>query len=152
MRLNNRISFKEWQLLPTFDYTVTVLNRLKGADSALKQDVWYATVIDNCDFTQIVVRNVNGNVVSVGGTYRCLVPNQDNYMPYNKWKKSPDGNLTFSEGDYIIKGTLSEDEIPTPNTIQKIFQAHRPEAFQIKTFSDNTGTIELAEHYQLEGV
>lgn len=152
MRIKNRISIKEGQIIPTFDYTVTVLNRLKGADSATKQDVWYATVLKNCDWTQSVVRNVSGTVVSVGGAYRCLVPKQANYLPYADWKNSPDGNLTFSEGDYIIKGTLAEDELPTPNTIQKIFQNHRPEAFQIKTFSDNTGTIELAEHYHLEGV
>lgn len=152
MRMNNRISFKSGQLLPTFDYTITVINRLKGQHSATKQDVWYATVIHNCDFTVSVERAVNGNVVSVGGVYKCLIPKQSNYLPYNEWKSNPDGNLTFSEGDYIIKGTLAEDELPTPNTIQKIFQAHRPDAFQVKMFSDRTGTIELAEHYELEGV
>lgn len=152
MRLNNRISFKEGQMLPTFDSTVTVLNRLKGQDSLTKQDVWYTTVLENCDFSQSTERSVSGNVVSVGGVYRCLIPKSKKYLPYSEWKKSPDGRLTFSEGDYIIKGKLSEDELPTPNTIQKIFQAHRPDAFQIKTFSNNTGIIELAEHYHLEGV
>lgn len=152
MRLNNRISFKDNQLLPTFDYTVTVLNKLSGKDSVTKQDVWYATVIENCDFSVSVERSVNGNVVSVGGVFKCLIPKQANYLPYNKWKANTDGNLTFSVGDYIIKGTLAEDEIPTPNTIQEIIRTHKPNAFQIKSFADRTGTIELAEHYELEGV
>lgn len=152
MRLNRNVVFKDNQLLPTFDYTITVLNRLKAQDTVLKQDVWYATVIENCAFKQQVQRNANGNIVSVGGVYVARIPKNARYLPYREWKERPDGNITFSEGDYIIKGHLFDDEIPTPNTIQKIFQAHRPEAFQIKTFSDNTGTIELAEHYRVEGV
>lgn len=152
MRIQRKIKIKSTQLLPTFDHTITVLNRLKGQDAATKQDVWYSTVVENCAFTQEVQRAVNNNVVSVGGTYIARIPKDERYLPYSQWKEHPDGKITFSEGDYIIRGLLGEDEIPTPNTIQKIYQTHRPDAFQIKTFSDNTGTIELAEHYRVEGV
>ena len=147
----NRILMNDRQILPTFDTAITVLNRLKSKDSVTKQDVWYATIIPDCDWTQETIRNVSGNTVSVGGAYKTLIPKQANYLPYNEWKSKPDGNLTFTEGDFVIKGVLDFEEIPTPNTIQKIYQNHRPQAFQIKSFKDLTGIIELAEHYEIEG-
>ena len=152
MRLRNTVSFTNTQLLPTFDYTVTLLNRIKAQDSITKRDVWHTTVVRNCFFEVTTVRQAQGNNVSMGGAYKCLIPKQENYLPYHLWVKSPDNNLTFSEGDYIIRGELAEDEIVTPESVVKIVRQHKPDAFQIRTFTDRTGTIELAEHYDVEGV
>lgn len=144
-----RITWKPDQMLPTFDYTITVLNKLSARDSATKLDVWKATVLHNCAWSGRAERSVQGNTVSVGNVFVVRVPKSSDYYPYNDWKKSMDG-FTFSTGDYIIKGEITEEI--TPDSVLDIVNAHKPEAFIIKLFQDNTGTVEALEHYHIEGV
>ena len=59
------VSWKSNQLLPTFDYTITVLNKLASRDTTTgKVDIWYATKLENCSFTSEVVRDVTFPVTS----------------------------------------------------------------------------------------
>lgn len=145
-----KIKFKSGQMLPTFDYTVTILNKLKAQNSATRQDVWVKTVVQNCAWTSNLVRNISGTSVSVGGSYVVRIPKNENYKPYSEWTKNNQG-FTFSTGDYLILGEI-EEEIITPQTVIQLIQKYRPNACEIRYFKDNTGTIELAEHYHLEGV
>ena len=64
-----RITWKPGQMLPTFDYTITVLNKLAARDSATKLDVWKATVLHNCSWSGRAERSVQGNTVSVGNVF-----------------------------------------------------------------------------------
>lgn len=144
-----RISWKPGQMLPTFDYTITVLNKLSARDSATKLDVWKATVLHNCSWSGRAERSMDGNNATVGNVFVVRVPKSADYHPYNEWKRSMDG-FTFSTGDYIIRGEITEEV--TPSTVQSIVNAHKPEAFIIKLFQDNTGTVEALEHYHIEGV
>lgn len=144
-----RITWKSGQMLPTFDYTITVLNKLSARDSATKLDVWKSTVLHNCSWSGKAERSMDGNNAVVGNVFVVRVPKSADYHPYNEWKESMDG-FTFSTGDYIIRGEVT-DEV-TPNTVQSIINAHKPEAFIIKLFQDNTGTVEALEHYHIEGV
>lgn len=139
-------------LTPTFNKTITVLNKLAAKDSATGKDVWYKTVLTDCSFMGDVVRNATGNTVGVGNAYVCRIPKNDNYLPYSEWRNNRDGHFTLNVGDYVFLGTLAETEIPTPNTIQAIYQAHKDTAFVIKAFSDNTGTIGMLQHYRVDGV
>ena len=145
-----KIKLNNSQMLPTFDYTITILNKQKAQDSATRQDVWFKTVIKNCSWSNSVIRSVTGNTVSVGASYICRIPKDIRYKPYVEWIKDNIG-FTVSTGDYIIKGEIEEDII-NPQTIQSIVRRHRPDAFEIKYFKDNTGTVELMEHYHVEGV
>lgn len=145
-----KIKFKSGQMLPTFDYTVTILNKLKAQNSATRQDVWFKTVVQNCAWTSNLVRNISGTSVSVGGSYVVRIPKNENYKPYAEWIKDNQG-FTFSTGDYLILGEI-EEEIITPQTVIQLIQKYRPNACEIRYFKDNTETIELAEHYHLEGV
>lgn len=144
------IKFSPDQILPTFKHTVTILNKLRNTDSVTKQDVWYKTTVQMCSWSEYAESSMNGDTVSIGGHFVVRIPKQENYLPYSEWKKNPDGHLTFSVGDIIIKGEIEEDII-TANTIPTIFQKYRPEAFYVKVFQDNTNTIPLAEHYRVEG-
>lgn len=146
-----KLKWKQGQLLPTFDYTITVLNKVKSTDSATGLDVWRKTVINNCAWSSNAVRNIQGSTVSVGNAFVVRVPKSPDYHPYSEWKDNVDNGFTFSTGDYIIKGEIEEDVI-TPNNVLNIVSKHRPEAFEIRYFKDNTGTVELAEHYHIEGV
>lgn len=144
-----RITWKPGQMLPTFDYTITVLNKLAARDSATKLDVWKATVLHNCSWSGRAERSVSGSTVSVGNVFVVRVPKSADYHPYHEWKDTMDG-FTFSTGDYIIRGEITEEV--TPNTVLNIVNSHKPEAFIVKMFQDNTGTIEALEHYHIEGV
>lgn len=144
-----RITWKPGQMLPTFDYTVTVLNKLDYRDSATKLDIWKATVLHNCSWSGRVERSMDGNNATVGNVFVVRVPRSADYHPYNEWKESMEG-FTFSTGDYIIRGEITEEV--TPSTVQSIVNTHKPEAFIIKLFQDNTGTVEALEHYHIEGV
>lgn len=145
-----KIKLNDAQLLPTFDYTITILNKQKAQDSATRQDVWFKTVINNCSWSNSIVRAVAGNTVSVGASYICRIPKDPRYKPYAEWIKDNLG-FTISTGDYVIKGEVEED-IVNPQNIQTIIRKYRPNAFEIKYFKDNTGNIELMEHYHVEGV
>lgn len=136
-------------MLPTFDYTITVLNKLAARDSATKLDVWKSTVLHNCAWSGRAERSVQNNTVSVGNVFVVRVPKSNDYHPYSEWKETLDG-FTFSPGDYIIRGEITEEV--TPNTVLDIVDAHKPEAFIVKFFQDNTGSIEALEHYHIEGI
>lgn len=145
-----RVKWNKNQPLPTFDYTITILNKLKATHSTTKLDIWKKTVLDNCYFSTQAVRNISGSTVTVGNNYICRIPKNINYRPYNQWIEDLEG-FTFSTGDYIVKGEVTEDII-TPNNIRSIVDKYRPNAFEIRFFKDNTGIVEFLEHYHLEGV
>lgn len=146
-----RVSWKQGQLLPTFDDTITLLNKLSAHDSLTKLDVWKKTVIHNCFFKSQTVRNINGTTVSLGSSFLCRVPKSPDYVPYSKWREDIAQGFTFSVGDIIIRGEIEETDI-NPNNVTQILTKYRPEAFRISAFSDNTGKIEALEHYRIEGV
>ena len=139
------ITFNPNQLLPTFDATLTVLNKLKASDSVTKQDVWYKSVIPWCSWMARSESAIQGTTVSIGSHFVVRIPKQSNYLPYAQWKQNPDGHLTFSVGDIIINGEIEEDIIP------QIFQKYQPQAFYVRVFQNNTNVIELMEHYRIEG-
>lgn len=145
-----KIKINKNQLLPTFDYTITVLNKLKAIHSASKLDVWKKTILHNCFYSSKTVSNITGTTVAVGSNFICRVPKNAKYRPYNVWQKDLTG-FTFNTGDYIFLGELEEEDITAKNIIS-IVNKYKPNVFEIKTFKDNTGAIELYEHYHLEGV
>lgn len=138
--------------LKPYKYTITVLNKLKGQDSATKFDVWYKTVLHNSSFTTTTISNISGTTVSVGGVYTVRVPYDPNYKPYSEWIDDPTEGFTFSIGDIIIKGEI-EESITTPQEVSKILQKYQPNAFTIRaSLKDNTGVMEFGQHYHIEGV
>lgn len=140
------------QILPTFDYTITLLNKVKAQDTADKRsDAWFKTVLHNNQFSAYTVRDVTGTTASVANVLTARIPKNTKYKPYAQWIKDPLQGFTFSVGDIVIKGEI-EESIITPQTVNTILQKHQPNAFTIKTFKDNTGTVEVGEHYHVEGI
>lgn len=145
-----KIHKNKQQLLPTFNCTITVLNKLDSINSKTGLDLWEKTVLNNCFFSTQAIMNISGATVSIGNKYICRVPENENYRPYDKWIDDLEG-FTFSTGDFVIKGEIEEDII-TPNNIRSIVEKYRPNAFEIRFFKDNTSAIEILNHYHLEGV
>lgn len=138
--------------IPTWTHTVTVLNRRDGQDSPDQLDAWKKTVLTGCFWAGKQTRGQPGRAadsaeVSEAAAYLLRVPQDKGYRSYLAWKSDMDG-FTFSPGDYIIRGEITEEI--TPATVQRLVEAHRPEAFEVRLFKDNTGGP--LPHYRIEGV
>lgn len=133
--------------LPTWNDTITVLNKRDGLDSPDGLDAWKKTVLHDCFWAGEQTRGQSGQEISESAAYLLRVPRSADYRPYLDWKTDMEG-FTFSPGDYIILGE-TEKEI-TPETVQSVLERHRPDAFEVRKFKDNTrGPL---PHYRLEGV
>lgn len=138
--------------IPTWDKTVTVLNRRDGRDSPDHLDVWKKTVLTGCFWSGQQIRGQSGRMstaveVNEGASYLLRVPEKAEYRPYLEWKGDMEG-FTFSPGDYIILGEVPAEV--TPETVQGIVERFRPDAFEVQKFKPNLdGPL---PHYRLEGV
>lgn len=106
-------------MLGMFNYTITLLNRLKGNDFS---DSYYKTVISNvCLQNKIKADNnaTNSRVES-----HCYVYIHKNILPkpYLKPKdwissNNKSNTLTFKDDDYFVVGEISETSITDINSI-----------------------------------
>lgn len=140
------------QSLPTFRHTVTVLNKLNGQDSPDHLDHWKKTVLHNCTWKETQTQGQSGRLseaaeVNEGAAYLVRIPPSPDYRPYWQWKEDMRG-FTFSPGDYIIRGEITQEI--TPETVSAVVEYFRPASFEVTLFRDNTGTGYL-DHYRLEG-
>lgn len=133
--------------LPTWNDTVTVLNKRDGLDSPDGLDTWKKTVLRGCFWAGQQTQGQSGQEVSGGASYLLRVPQSADYRPYPDWTADMEG-FTVSPGDYVILGEAAEEI--TPETVQGVVERHRPDAFEVRKFKDNTrGPL---PHYRLEGV
>ena len=138
--------------LPQFRHTVTILNKLDGADSPDHLDHWKKTVLRNCSWTEKRTQGPSSRLseaaeVNEGAGYLVRAPQSRDYRPYRQWAENMEG-FTLSPGDYIIRGEITE-EITADNVLAAV-EYFRPAAFQAQLVRDNTGTGYL-DHYRIEG-
>ncbi len=145
-----------------YDDTITVINKLDARDSALKQDSYFVTTIEHCMWAEKITRAVQSDgTVSIATAHQVQIPEAENYMPYREWRKAETraDSFTLRAGDYIIRGTVSEEISAT--TIKNVVKLYEPDAFQIQAFRDATkgagfehstdGIMRFAEVYYVEG-
>lgn len=120
--------------------TVTILNKLKRADSATDADVWYKTILHDCAWSVNSVSSQSGTATLLGATVQCQIPQRANggYLPYNEWSKAgaQNGSWTVSLNDYIVLGEVTEDI--TPKTITQVMAKYEPNACKVRVFEDLT--------------
>lgn len=138
------------ELIPTFNQTITVLNRLKGADNTDKLDKWFKTTIDNCYFQFQIVGEDTKGLVTPGVRYTCRIPESNKYFEYKLWINNKNG-FTLSIDDYIFLGKLKENNLASKDII-KIVNDYRPNVFKIKFIKTNNIGIKMLNHYHIEGV
>ena len=114
------------------DKTITIINRLKRADSATNQDVLHKTILSDCAWYTTSESTVQGTTVSMGSKFKVLIPKDDKYLPYSEWKKvgNQEGHYTMSETDVIILGEVTEDI--TVANITKIKQSYQPNVCDVR--------------------
>ncbi len=117
---------------PNYVHTVTIYRNQDGA--------WDKTVFHNCFWKSGIVTMQNGVNASQANTYTVRIPTEVAGVGF-----------CASIGDIVVLGNC-EDEITgkTPNTASQVMQRHKPNAFKVTAFSDNT-SHRLGKHYRLGG-
>lgn len=134
-----------------YNQTITLYNRVKSADSEDKREHWYRTVLPCCFFKTQLHTGYEGEKASMTNTYTVRIPENRKYVPYAEFARMPNDRFTVSEGDIVVKGVCTEKITgESPNTAAQVLLRHKPDAFKITAFSDNTSNL-LGKHYRAGG-
>lgn len=145
-------------LLEQYGEPITLINKLDAKDAALKQDVYYVTVIHGCMWFESFARATTSSGTVIPSTvHKVQIPEESKafYMPYRVWRKeeSREGVFTIRDGDYIIRGIV--DEPITASTVRTIVSDYEPDVFQVKAWRELTIVPEVPDElsyaFSLEG-
>ena len=133
-----------------YDQTVTIVNKLKKADSGIgaTTDTWKKTVLTNAEFHKKTVRSVSGSTVSLGETEIVLIPFGSGYLPYETWKLDTSKGFTMEPGDVIFYGTIAET--PTSANISTLKQTYKNCDVRTVEVAKNNGLAKV--QVKVEGV
>ncbi len=142
---------------PNYNQTITLYNCLRAADNPEgKKDIWQKTVLHDCFYKSMIGRAEYADKnPRVDNTYTVRIPVSKNYLPYHEWVRLPEeerrGYITCSQKDVVIKGECDADITGiSPDTAAQVLSRHKPDAFVVTAFSDNT-SHKMAKHYRLGG-
>lgn len=142
--------------------TITVLNKLKKADSNTSTDVWYKHTLKNCVWSVVSTSSQTGTQTNLGYKVEVQIPESQDipYKPYQEWCKNgnADTSWTISLDDYIVLGEVSE--AITSQNVTVTMKKYEPNACKVRLFEDCTfdglqlgGFLEqYASLYYVEGV
>ena len=142
--------------------TVTILNKLKKADTNTSTDVWYKKTLKNCVWSVVANSSQTGTQTNLGYKVTVQIPESQEtpFKPYTEWKEAgmQDVAFTVSLDDYIILGEVPENI--TSQNIVTIMKKYEPNACKIRLFEDCTfkglqlnGFLQqYASIYYVEGV
>lgn len=101
-----------------YDKTITILNKLPRTGTQTT-DTWYKTVLNNAEYQQKTITEVNGTETSFGKKIIVLIPFNDKFLPYSEWKNRIDrGNYyTISEKDYIVLDEVVAETVTSQNIV-----------------------------------
>lgn len=140
---------------PNYVHTITLYSCLKAKDSADKKDRWIRTVLKGCFYKAEMTEIQNGVEATKSNSYTVRIPQSSKYHPYHLWKdlviKGRKGVFTVTEGDIVVLGECT-DEITgaSPDTAAEVLRRHKPDAFRVSAFADNT-SHRMGKHYRLGG-
>ena len=108
-----------------YDQTVTIVNKLKKADSGAgaTTDTYVKTVINTAEFRKKTVRNVSGSTVYLEEVETVLIPFKSGYLPYSEWKTDTSKGFTMEPGDVIFYHALTET--PTSANLTALKQTYK---------------------------
>lgn len=117
-----------------YNQTVTILNKLKRADTGGSSDIWQKFVVNDAAWYSQVERTVTGGNVAIGSYIVCMIPFHDEYKDYFDWKTSHNGFYTMSVGDYVVLGTVTETI--TASNIVATMTNYEPNVCLVKHFEE----------------
>lgn len=135
-----------------YNQRVTILNKLKKADSPTNLDMWQKTVIEDASWYSKVERTVTNNTVAIGSYITCHIPFHEEYLPYSIWKQDgfQEDHFTMSSGDYIVLGEVEEDI--TSSNIVAIMQKYEPNVCIVKHCTEAPMRFGATVQLMVEGI
>ena len=135
---------------PNYVHTITLYNRIRAADTKDRKEKWIRTVISGC-FYKAQVNTALTTQATVSNTYTVRIPKDSRYLPYPEFQENPEGHFTVSMDDIVVKGICREEITGTDgHTAAQLLNRHKPDAFRVTAFSDNTA-CPIGKHYRLGG-
>lgn len=141
---------------PNYIHTITVYNCLRAEDNPdSMKDTWQKTVLHDCYYKNVMGRANNDKTSQMQNIYVARIPEDSRYLSYLEWAKKPEVErkscFTFRLDDIVVKGECP-DKITgkSPNTATDLLQRHKPDAFKVTAFSDNT-SHKMSKHYRVGG-
>lgn len=142
---------------PNYNQTITLYNCFRALDNPnSKKDIWQATVLQNCFYKNVIGRSEYvDRSPSMQSAYTVRIPMSEKYKPYHEWILLSDEEradyFTCSLKDIVVKGECTEIiSGQSPYTASEVLNRHKPDAFVVTAFSDNT-SHRKAKHYRLGG-
>lgn len=134
-----------------YNHTITLYNCIKAVDTTDRKECWIKTVLHDCFFKSQVNTGFNGTQASVQNTYVVRIPEDKRFLPYVDFIKNPENHFTVSSGDIVVHGDCREEITGSSGqTAAQVLTGHKPDAFKVTAFSDNTA-FPVARHYRLGG-
>lgn len=118
---------------PNYVHTITHYHKLSDGS-------WVRTVLHNCFFKAVTNVSQMSTQATVSNTYTVRIPLEEAGAGYD-----------VSLGDMVVLGECA-DEVSTAsgNRAAEILRRHKPDAFMVSAFSDNTSHL-VDKHYRLGG-
>lgn len=120
--------------------TITLINKLDANHAALKEDVYYTTVIHGCMWsTESAIGTSSSGVVTPTTLHRVQIPSDaGDYESYTDWRKldSREGIFTLRANDYVVRGEVTEPI--TAANIRNVVRDYEPDAFQVRAWRELT--------------
>ena len=142
---------------PNYNQTITIYNCLRAVNNPdIKKDVWQRTVLHDCFYKNVIGRTDNlSSDPKMSNTYTSRILESPAYKPYTEWRRLTETErkhyFTCSLKDIVVKGKCTEEITGvSPNTATELLSRHKPDAFVVTAFSDNTSHA-TAKHYRLGG-
>lgn len=142
--------------------TVTIINKVKKADSGLSSDIWVKHTLDNCVWQVSSVASQNGITTNLGEKITIHIPTRQKvpYLAYNDFTGAYENSFTVSMNDYIVLGEVTETI--TSDNITRVMQGYGKNACKVQLFEDlslpngsycgNGFLQQYASMYYIEGV
>lgn len=136
---------------PNYVHAITLYNRIRAADAEDGKERWVKTVLRNCFYKAQISSSFGDTQANVSNTYIVRIPKDRRYLPYPEFAKNPKGHFTVSLDDIVVRGICNEEITgESGKTATQVLQRHKPDAFKVTAFSDNTA-FRMAKHYRLGG-
>ena len=88
---------------------------------------------------------------TVSNTYTVRIAQDKRYLPYTDFVQNPTGHFTASMDDIVVLGNCQEEITGVDgHTATQLLNRHKPNAFKVTAFSDNTA-FRIGKHYRLGG-
>lgn len=142
---------RECEMNKNYTHTITLYNRIQAAGREDKKERWEKTVLSGCFWKAITNTDFNDTQANVQNTYVARIPQDNRYLPYSEYIKTPKGHFTVSQGDIVVFGECTEEITgQSGQTAAQLLNRHKPNAFKVTAFSDNT-SYPFGKHYRLGG-